>query len=97
MIDKIGNSASAGIAQARLRGAGKSVAAAAVQASDTEAAQTPASPAAALAAQGAPVDTDKVARIRAAIANGSYAVDPQAIAEKMFALDLPGVGQGTAA
>lgn len=47
------------------------------------------SPAAALAATGAPIDSDKVAAIRAAIANGSYAINPRAIAEKMIALDLP--------
>lgn len=47
-----------------------------------------ASPAATLAAEGAPVDTAKVDRIRAAIADGSYAVDPQAIAAKMIEQDL---------
>jgi negative regulator of flagellin synthesis FlgM len=90
MIDKIGNSVQAGIAQARLQGAGRSVSVAAAQAGQAGAAQAPASPAAALAAEGAPVDTDKVARIRAAIAAGSYKVDPHAIADKMIALDLPG-------
>ena len=46
-------------------------------------------PVADLAASGPPVDTDKVAAIRQAIANGSYSVDPKAIADKMIALDLP--------
>ena len=36
-----------------------------------------------------PVDESRVASLRAAIADGSYAVDPLAIADKMIALDLP--------
>ena len=36
-----------------------------------------------------PVDTAKIESIRAAIAAGTYAVDPERIAEKMLALDLP--------
>ncbi|WP_165799678.1 flagellar biosynthesis anti-sigma factor FlgM [Sphingomonas oleivorans] len=47
------------------------------------------SPAADLAASGPPIDSDKIAAIRAAIANGSYRIDPQAIASKMVDLDLP--------
>lgn len=39
-------------------------------------------------ADGAPVDSDRVAEIRAKIAEGSYSVDPRAIAEKMIELDL---------
>src|SRR5690606_31691471 len=46
-------------------------------------------PAADLAASGPPIDTAKVAAIRAAIAEGSYPIDPKAIAEKMIELDLP--------
>jgi negative regulator of flagellin synthesis FlgM len=46
-------------------------------------------PAADLAAAGPPVDAGKVAAIRAAIADGSYRVDPQAIADRMVDLDLP--------
>jgi negative regulator of flagellin synthesis FlgM len=48
-----------------------------------------ATPAAEMAAQGAPVDMDKVAAIRARIADGSYHIDARAIADKMIALDLP--------
>lgn len=55
----------------------------------TEAVETPTSPAAKLASLGAPVDSDKVASIRARIAAGTYAVDPEAIAAHMIALDLP--------
>jgi negative regulator of flagellin synthesis FlgM len=47
------------------------------------------SPAADLAAAGPPVDSAKVAAIRAGIADGSYKVDPEAIAAAMIALDLP--------
>ncbi|RJF94184.1 flagellar biosynthesis anti-sigma factor FlgM [Sphingomonas cavernae] len=39
-------------------------------------------------ADGPPVDSDRVAELRAKIADGSYTLDPRAIAEKMIALDL---------
>ena len=42
-----------------------------------------------MAAEGAPVDMDRVAAIKAAIASGNYPVDPAVIADKMLALDLP--------
>ena len=42
-----------------------------------------------LASGGAPVDGAKVAAIRAAIAEGRYPLDPNKIAERMIALDLP--------
>ena len=38
---------------------------------------------------GAPVDNLKVASIRAAIAEGRYPIQPERIAERMIALDLP--------
>lgn len=41
-----------------------------------------------LAAVGPPVDVEKVQKIRAAIAEGRYPVDPQRIAESMVKLDL---------
>ena len=46
------------------------------------------SDAATIASEGAPVDQAKIAEIRAAIAEGSYIVDPQKLAQKMIALDL---------
>lgn len=49
---------------------------------------SPVSPAAEMAAAGPPVNADKVAAIRAAIAEGRYPVDPDKIAERMIALDL---------
>jgi negative regulator of flagellin synthesis FlgM len=48
----------------------------------------PSSPAGEMAAAGAPVDADKVAAIRAAIAEGRYPVDPEKIARSMIELDL---------
>jgi negative regulator of flagellin synthesis FlgM len=42
-----------------------------------------------MASEGAPVDMDKIAAIKAAIASGNYPVDADAIAERMIALDLP--------
>jgi negative regulator of flagellin synthesis FlgM len=42
-----------------------------------------------MAAQGAPVDVARVARVKQAIASGNYPVDPDKIAEKMLDLDLP--------
>lgn len=47
------------------------------------------SPAARVAQQGAPIDMDKISKIKAAIASGNYPVDPEAIADKMVELDLP--------
>jgi negative regulator of flagellin synthesis FlgM len=38
---------------------------------------------------GPPVDSDKVAAIRSAIAEGRYPVNPARIAEAMLSLDLP--------
>lgn len=48
------------------------------------------SPASVMAAEGSPVDSLKVAEIKAAIASGNYPVDPEKIAEKMIDLDLSG-------
>lgn len=36
-----------------------------------------------------PVNEAKVASLKAAIAAGTYTLDPQAVADKMIALDLP--------
>ena len=49
-------------------------------------------PAAELAASGPPVNADKVAQVRAAIANGSYNIDIQAIANRMIADAFPSNG-----
>ena len=42
-----------------------------------------------MAAEGAPVDMDRIAAIKAAIASGNYPVNPSVIADRMMALDLP--------
>ncbi|WP_293967885.1 flagellar biosynthesis anti-sigma factor FlgM [Sphingomonas sp.] len=49
----------------------------------------PATPAALLAAEGAPIDSGKVASIKAALEAGTYKIDAQAIADRMISLDLP--------
>ncbi|WP_106639002.1 flagellar biosynthesis anti-sigma factor FlgM [Allosphingosinicella vermicomposti] len=40
-------------------------------------------------ASGPPVNAEKIAALRAAIAEGRYPVDPEKIAERMIALDIP--------
>jgi negative regulator of flagellin synthesis FlgM len=40
-------------------------------------------------AAGAPINSEKVAAIRAAIAEGRYPVDPAKIAARMLEIDLP--------
>ena len=42
----------------------------------------------AIAQQGPPVDVDKIAAIRAAIADGNYAINPDKIADQMVEQDL---------
>lgn len=64
-------------------------AAANVSARPREAAETALSQ---MLADGPPVDGDRVAELRAKIADGSYAIDPRAIARKMIALDLGAKG-----
>ncbi|QXQ05602.1 flagellar biosynthesis anti-sigma factor FlgM [Sphingosinicellaceae bacterium] len=82
----------------------EAVAAARTQPQRSEAVQRPAEPARAseplnlsgtavaarALAASPPVDGAKVVRLRAAIADGIYKPDPEAIAGKMIALDLPG-------
>jgi negative regulator of flagellin synthesis FlgM len=47
----------------------------------------PVSTAAELAAKGPPIDADKVAALKAAIAEGRYPIEPARIAEGMIAFD----------
>lgn len=93
MINGIGSTGKGRIDTARtdpaLRGTATAAAAAAPLASGAGKIEKPSNPAADLASLGAPVDAKKVAEIRAAIAEGRYPVNPQAIAEKMVFLDLP--------
>lgn len=90
MIKSVGQNISAAIEASRLREGGKargSSSAGSAASSSTSASS--ASPAARMAAEGAPVDMDRVAAIKAAIASGNYPVNPSVIADRMIALDLP--------
>lgn len=91
MVDSIGHSRASALNGIRLKEAGKSQQAAAANleggAPETGEVQ---SPVARMAAEGAPVDSARIAEIKAAIAGGNYPVDPEKIAEKMIDLDLPG-------
>lgn len=89
MVEPIGQARASALNSIKLREAGKGQASAGLGdgASKTSATLSPASR---MAAEGSPVDSLKVAEIKAAIASGNYPVDPQKIAEKMMDLDLPG-------
>ena len=88
MITGIGATGHRPLDQLRSDKTAPRVAALPVAASD-EGETAPVSTASGLAAAGAPVDLDKVARIRAGIADGSYKAEPKAIAARMIALDIP--------
>lgn len=89
MITAVGPTGIARAIELRSESVGKNEPVAKVDAAGPEASSAVTTPAAELAAQGAPVDNAKVAAIRAAIANGTYKIDPKAIADRMIALDLP--------
>jgi negative regulator of flagellin synthesis FlgM len=94
MIDGIGKSGPAGRIDVARSALERSQPAGKVgDALSQDALSAPATPAGQMAASGAPVDSEKVAAIRAAIADGRYPVDPDKIAEKMLALDLPVRGE----
>ncbi|MBT2187066.1 flagellar biosynthesis anti-sigma factor FlgM [Sphingobium nicotianae] len=92
MIKSVGQSLNAAIEAARLRetAQSRSTAKVTIEAAATESvATTVQTPAARMAAQGAPIDLARISRIKQAIASGNYPVDPDKIAEKMIDLDLP--------
>lgn len=90
MIKSVGPALSAAIEAAKLRESAQTRATAKVSAeTESEAAQSISTPAARMAAQGAPIDTARIARVKQAIASGNYPVDPEKIAERMLDLDLP--------
>lgn len=91
MVESIGQARASALNSMKLREAGKSQAASSIgpESGASETTETQ-SPAARMAAEGAPVDAARIAEIKAAIANGDYPVDPMKIAEKMIDLDLPG-------
>ena len=93
MINSIGpkgtGKVDAGRVQDMPRGASTGQVAAVPSVGGSEQAPAAVNPAKDLAAAGAPVDLARVQEIRAAIANGAYALEVKAIAAKMIALDLP--------
>lgn len=92
MIKPVGQAISAAIEATKLRETTQARASVPVATTPPSAATTErvvANPAARLAQLGAPVDVEKVNRIKAAIASGNYPVDADAIADRMVELDLP--------
>ena len=91
MVEPIGQARASALNSIKLRevAKGQASSSAGLDAGAPEMAETQ-SPATRMAAEGAPVDSAKVAEIKAAIASGNYPVDPEKIAEKMIDLDLPG-------
>ena len=89
MIKSVGQNISAAIEASRLREGGKTRASSDKGSVSVTSSAASSTPAGRMAAEGAPVDMDRVAAIKAAIASGNYPVDPAAIADRMLALDLP--------
>ncbi|WP_114954174.1 flagellar biosynthesis anti-sigma factor FlgM [Sphingosinicella terrae] len=89
MIDGVGKSGPARIGLGLGKPGASAPAQAAGQAGSSAARPAAGGAVADIVAAGAPVDSDKVAAIRAAIQAGNYPVDPTRIAERMLELDLP--------
>lgn len=94
MIKPVGQGLSAAVEAAKLRETAQARPAApapqpAASAAASVVAETVATPSARMAAQGAPIDSARIERVKQAIASGKYPVDPDKIAEKMLDLDLP--------
>ncbi len=93
MIKSVGQPVNGAVEAAKLREAAQTrTSAPAAQTSQATAsivAETVSTPASRMAAQGAPVDSARIERVKQAIASGKYPVDPDKIAEKMLDLDLP--------
>ncbi len=90
MIKSVGQMIGSPVDLAKLREGGKARTASAVSPDlAVQGGEASAStPAARMAAEGAPIDMDRVAAIKEAIASGNYPVDADRIAERMIALDL---------
>ena len=90
MIKSVGQMIGSPVDLAKLREGGKAKATSAVssEASVQGSEASASTPAARMAAQGAPIDMDRVSAIKEAIASGNYPVDADRIAERMIALDL---------
>ncbi len=93
MIKSVDQGMNAAVDAAKLRESGQARAAAPAsqpsQATSSLVAEAIATPSARMAAQGAPIDSARIERVKQAIASGKYPVDPDKIAEKMLDLDLP--------
>ncbi len=89
MINSVGLGLGSAIDTSKLREGGKSTPTGGLAGRKSAADGVSPSPAARMAAQGAPVDMDRIGAIKAAIASGNYPVDADAIAQKMLDLDLP--------
>lgn len=91
MIKSVGQAMSAAVEAAKLRESAQSRSASPVStgSTPTKSAEQIATPAARMAAQGAPVDLARIERVKQAIASGQYPVDPDKIADQMVELDLP--------
>ena len=89
MINAVGPTGIARAMGVRSESVGNKLPVAKVDSTDAQATGVVTTPAAELAAQGAPIDTAKVAAIREAIANGTYKIDAKAIANRMIEFDLP--------
>jgi len=93
MIKPVGQPVSAAVDAAKLRETAQARQTAPTtqpsQATASVVAETVATPSARMAAQGAPIDSARIERVKQAIASGKYPVDPDKIAEKMVDLDLP--------
>ena len=89
MINAVGPTGITRTMSVRSEGVAKNEPVAKVESTDAKASGTVTTPAAELAAQGAPIDSAKVASIREAIANGTYKINAKAIANRMIELDLP--------
>jgi negative regulator of flagellin synthesis FlgM len=92
MIDGVGKSGGAGRIDFNRSASAKAPAAVGGRTSASGKASSAGSTVADLVAAGPPVDSEKVAAIRAAIQSGNYPVDPQKIAERMLEFDLPPKG-----
>lgn len=92
MINSVGNGIGGLLGATGLRESGKARTSASTGSTTSASVSASASPAARMAAEGAPVDMDRIAAIKSAIASGNYPVDAHAIAERMIALDLPSAG-----
>lgn len=88
MIDGLGQAKAVRTEAVRTDAVARTAAPATIRKPVAEGATTAKGPAARLAAEGPPIDSAKVDAIRAAIADGTYRIDPDAIAARMIDADL---------